>query len=183
LFVTYLDELPCVTGTRRSGALDARDVADLCAQARRRPRARQRLASSAFACAILAFRRVSKGPHVAVLMWYHNTVHRLFQDDLPAVSVSKLRATGVVVPGLERVEIAFGQGDDALRRRVLVTHQKFPNGGGWSFFLCPACSRRVRMLKLYDGRVVCRRCCLRLGLGYRARRGADEADRETALAT
>ncbi len=29
-------------------------------------------------------------------MWYHDTVHRLFQDDLASVSISRLRASGVV---------------------------------------------------------------------------------------
>ena len=58
------------------------------------------------------------------------------------------------------VEIAFGE----LRREVRLTHRLFPargpegKRGSWSFFLCPSCSRRVRTLRLYDGRLVCRRC-------------------------
>lgn len=76
------------------------------------------------------------------------------RDDLPAVHVSPLRAAGVITPAMNSIEIAFGE----LRREVRLTHRHFPKGGSWSFFLCPSCSRRVRTLRLYDGRLVCRRC-------------------------
>ena len=59
--------------------------------------------------------------------------HRLFQDDLPAVSASRMRASGVVTSDMGSVVVLFGEGDGALRRTVRVAHQKFPNGGGWSF--------------------------------------------------
>jgi hypothetical protein len=42
---------------------------------------------------------------------------------------------------------------------VGVTLLKFPNGGSWSFFLCPQCPRRARKLWLLDGRPACDRCC------------------------
>ena len=58
------------------------------------------------------------------------------------------------------IEIAFGE----LTREVRLTHRHFPQGGSWSFFLCPSCSRRVRTLRLYDGRLV---CCWCDGLLYR----------------
>jgi hypothetical protein len=70
----------------------------------------------------------------AACMWYNNTVRRLFQDDLPSVSISPLRAAGRVTTDMECIDIAFGAGDDALRRRVRVTHVSFQNGGSWSFF-------------------------------------------------
>ena len=76
------------------------------------------------------------------------------RDDLPVVGVSRLRATGVIKLGDETVRVMFGE----LEREVRVTHRLFPNGGSWSFFLCPTCSRRVRNLRLYDGRVVCGWC-------------------------
>jgi hypothetical protein len=104
-------------------------------------------------------------------MWYYNTVHRLFQDDLPSVSISPMRASGVVTPDMEWVVVAFGEGDVALRRRVRLTHHKFRNGGSWSFFVCPDCGRRARSLKL-NGRPMCRRCCLRQGIGYRISSGS-----------
>ena len=65
--------------------------------------------------------------------------HRLFQDDLPSVSISRLRASGVVTSDTKSVDIVFGEGDDGLRREVKVVHRRFPNGGEWSFFLCPVC--------------------------------------------
>jgi hypothetical protein len=80
------------------------------------------------------------------------------RDDLPAVHVSPLRANHTITPDMTSVEIAFGEGDAALKRQVGVTHRHLRYGGSWSFFVCPSCSRRVRTLRLYDGRLVCRLC-------------------------
>jgi hypothetical protein len=44
---------------------------------------------------------------------------------------------------------------------------KFANGNSWSFFLCPQCGRKARVLKLLEGRVLCWRCCHRRGARYR----------------
>ena len=96
--------------------------------------------------------------------------HRLFQDDLPSVSISRLRASGIVTSDTKSVEIVFGEGADGLRREVKVVHRRFPNGGEWSFFLCPVCDRPARVLKLHD-KPICRRCCLRHGVGYRVSSG------------
>ena len=52
-----------------------------------------------------------------------------------------MRASGLVTLDMEWVVIAFGEGEDALKREVRVTHQLFPNGGSWSFFVCPVCGR------------------------------------------
>jgi hypothetical protein len=76
-------------------------------------------------------------------LWYHNTVHRLFQDDLASVSISRLRASGVVTSATASVEIVFGDGNDALKREVKVVYRRFPNGGSWSFYVCPACKWRA----------------------------------------
>jgi hypothetical protein len=103
-------------------------------------------------------------------MWYHSTVHRLFQDDLASVSISRLRASGVVTGDTKSVDIVFGEGDDGLRRDVKVVHRHFPNGGEWSFFVCPVCGRPARVLKLHE-KPMCRRCCLRQGIGYRVSSG------------
>jgi hypothetical protein len=103
-------------------------------------------------------------------MWYRNTVHRLFQDDLASVSISRLRARGVVTSDAKSVDIVFGEGADGLRREVKVVHHRFPNGGSWSFFVCPVCGRPARILKLHD-KPMCRRCCLREGIGYRVSSG------------
>ena len=97
------------------------------------------------------------------------------RDDLPAVSVSRLRASGAIAPDATSVVIAFGEGEAALKREVRLTHRCFPQGGSWSFFLCPSCSRRARTLRLYDGRLACRWCdglllrCQMEGRGTRER--------------
>jgi hypothetical protein len=104
-------------------------------------------------------------------MWYHGTVHRLFQDDLASVSISRMRASGIVTRDTKAVDIVFGEGNDSLRREVKVVRRRFPNGGAWSFFLCPVCGRHARVLKLHD-KPMCRRCCLRHGVGYRISSGS-----------
>ena len=113
-------------------------------------------------------------------MWYHNTVHRLFQDDLASVSISRMRALGTVTPGTEWVDIAFGEGDNALTRRVRVLDVAFPNGGSWSFFLCPACGQTALILRLH-GMPMRRRCLLREGMKYRVA-GGSPAERAAARA-
>ena len=96
---------------------------------------------------------------------------RLFQDDLASVSISRLRASGAVTSDTKSVDVVFCEGDKGLRREVKVVHRRFPNGGEWSFFLCPVCSRPARILKLH-GKPMCRRCCLRQGIGYRISSGS-----------
>jgi hypothetical protein len=98
------------------------------------------------------------------------TVHRLFQDDLASVSISRLRASGVVTSDTKSVEVVFGDGNGGFGREVKVVHRLFPNGGEWSFFVCPICSQTARVLKLHD-KPMCRRCCLREGIGYRVSSG------------
>jgi hypothetical protein len=99
--------------------------------------------------------------------------HRYFQHALPtSPSVSGLRAPGVVDRNTKSVVIAFGEGDAALRREILVLHRDFPNGGSWSFFECPQCEGRARALKLHDGAVMCWRCCAARGARYRSSSGS-----------
>lgn len=50
---------------------------------------------------------------------------------------------------------------------VVLDLVKFANGGSWSFFRCPFCDRRARTLKLFEGSVLCWRCCHRRGARYR----------------
>jgi ribosomal protein L37AE/L43A len=42
--------------------------------------------------------------------------------------------------------------------------QRFANGGSWSLFRCPSCGRKARVLRLLEGSVVCRRCCIARGV-------------------
>jgi hypothetical protein len=75
-------------------------------------------------------------------------------DELPSVSASRLRALGEITPTMETTTVRFGE----VEFVVGLTLHRFPNGGNWSKFWCP-CGRRVRILRLLDGRLVCRRCC------------------------
>jgi hypothetical protein len=75
------------------------------------------------------------------------------QDDCPSISVSRLRALGEVTEDMARVRVTIA----GVSREVLLWHLRFPNGGGWSFFLCPSCGRRARVLKLNE-RIACWRC-------------------------
>ena len=99
----------------------------------------------------------------------------LNKEDLPAVSVSRLRALGIIRPDMTSVAVKVAD----LERTVGLQHIHFPNGGGWSFFVCPQCGHRARTLRLAeDGRLACRRCD---GLRYRCER-IDRGDRSVTIA-
>jgi hypothetical protein len=91
-------------------------------------------------------------------------VTRVFQDDLPAISISRLRAEGVITA--ETTEFVVRLGD--VTQTVGVRARRFPNGGGWSSFLCPSCGIQVRILRLLNGEVICCSCCIRRGVSHRA---------------
>jgi hypothetical protein len=50
---------------------------------------------------------------------------------------------------------------------VGLWHLHFPNGGGWSYFLCPTCGQKAQRLRLLAGQVLCRRCLLHRGVRSR----------------
>lgn len=82
-------------------------------------------------------------------------IRPLAKDDLPAIGVSRLRAAGVIRPDMTSIAVKVGE----LERTVGLAHTTFPNGGGWSFFVCPHCRRRTRTLRLTeDNRLCCWRC-------------------------
>src|ERR1700735_2946386 len=84
--------------------------------------------------------------------------HRLLLESLPASeSVSRLRAEGKITADMTSVWIGFGSIE--LKREVRLAHRRFSNGGSWGVFFCPRCERRVRRLRLNDGRAMCSYCC------------------------
>jgi hypothetical protein len=82
---------------------------------------------------------------------------RVSQDDLPTIRIAPLRAAGVITA--ETTEFLVRLGD--VEKTVAVTLRRFPNGGNWSRFRCPACGYSVRMLRLLDGALACSQCCIR----------------------
>ena len=90
------------------------------------------------------------------------TPARIAIDDLPMVSASRMRAMGLIGKDDRAVSVNFG----AVEFNVAVQHIRFPNGGGWSFFIC-ACGRRARTIRLHDGGLACKHCLEAKGLRYR----------------
>jgi hypothetical protein len=85
-------------------------------------------------------------------------------DDYPSLSVSRLRASGAISPTDATTTVAFADGSSFL---VGLSHLRFPNGGGWSFFICP-CGRKARALRLVNGaELACPGCLKARGLRYR----------------
>ena len=89
---------------------------------------------------------------------------RRFTDDLPSINISRLRATDVITP--ETTEFLVKLGD--VEQTVGVYLRNFPNGGSWSLFIAPCCAKKVRLLRLLNGRLLCCRCCRARGMLYRS---------------
>jgi hypothetical protein len=81
-------------------------------------------------------------------------------DDLPSIGVSRMRAAGAFQANEATTTIRFA---DGLSFVVGLSRLQFPNGGGWSFFVCP-CGRRARTIRLFDGSLACRSCLAERGL-------------------
>ena len=90
-----------------------------------------------------------------------------FQDDLVSVKSASLRALGVIVPGAASAVVCFGEGADALRRDVKLWHRVWSHGRGLSLFLCPRCERKTQILRMYDGRLQCRKCLMRQKIQFK----------------
>jgi hypothetical protein len=75
-------------------------------------------------------------------------------DDFPSLSVSHMRAVGEIRPQMKTAVVQFSDADTFI---VALSHLRFPNGGGWSFFIC-ACGRRCRTIRLFEGSLACSGC-------------------------
>jgi hypothetical protein len=98
---------------------------------------------------------------------------RIFFDQLVSVGVSRLKATGAIRLEDQWARIPFGE----QTKLIGVAHTKFPNGGSWSYFVCPQCGRRARKLWLVDDAPRCRLCLEKLGVRYRAAYGFGRTER------
>ena len=108
-----------------------------------------------------------------------NAGARIFFDELVSVGVSRLRATGAIRLEDRHGIIAFGDKDHDLQRRkcIGVVHTRFPNGGSWSYFVCPRCGGRKKKLWLVDDAPRCLSCCWSLGVRYRSAYGFGRSER------
>ena len=84
------------------------------------------------------------------------------RSDLPSVRIPRLRAAGVITEATTRHRVRLGEVEVVAR----VIHLRFPTGGSWSLFLCPACGGKARALWLFEGKVICRKCCIAAGVRH-----------------
>jgi hypothetical protein len=87
-----------------------------------------------------------------------------YRDDLPVLSICRLRALGVITAETTTFLVKLGH----VEQTVGVHLRKFPSGGSWSWFGCPTCGKWVRTLRLLGDEIVCRDCCERRGVRHRA---------------
>jgi hypothetical protein len=76
------------------------------------------------------------------------------QDELPSITATQLRRAGVLRAGAKSIRVSLGDAEVV----VGVMLQRFPNGGYWWLLVCPGCDRPVKVLRLFEGRIVCWRC-------------------------
>ena len=83
-------------------------------------------------------------------------------DELPGVSVSRLRALGDITEEMKVATVKLGEYEFTVGLSLF----RWPNGGSWSFFMCP-CGRRARIIRLFEGGLACCRCLKARGLHAR----------------
>lgn len=102
---------------------------------------------------------------------------RKFFDEFEKIRVSRFRATGVIDPAKNTALIPF---PDGKVRLIGVTHTQLKYNGGWSYFRCPACSRRTPTLYLISDAPRCTRCCDALGIKHASKYGFGREARRKA---
>jgi hypothetical protein len=107
---------------------------------------------------------------------YFSAAMKAAYDELPGVAVSRIRASGAIGPDTKTTTVAFGD----VEFVVGLTQRRFPNGGSWSFFLCP-CGRRARIIRLFAGGLAC--CGCLKARGFHARIELVRTERRAALLT
>ena len=86
---------------------------------------------------------------------------RIFFDELVSLDAARLKAAGAIRIEDRHGVIAFDDEDRGVRRRkcIGVAHTKFPNGGWWTYFICPRCGGRKKKLWLVEDVPRCLSCC------------------------
>jgi hypothetical protein len=113
--------------------------------------------------------------------------NRRFFDEFEKVRVSRFRAMGVIDPAKHTALIPFPGGKTKL---IYTAHTRFPNGGGFSYFVCPKCGKLAVQLWLIDDAPLCTRCCDAMnikhaseyGFGREARRKAKDRALDAVIA-
>ena len=93
----------------------------------------------------------------------------VFQDELPSVSISPAAGDWGYHGGNGRGRRSPSL---ALKLRSVCSWLGSRTGAVGVSALCLHCGLRSRVLKLFDGCVLCWRCCHRRGASYRVRRGS-----------
>ena len=88
----------------------------------------------------------------------------VYRDDLPAVSISRLRALDIITAEMTEFVVRLGH----IEKTVSLHLRKWPSGGSWSWFGCPTCGKWARTLRLHLNNIVCPSCCTRRGIRPRA---------------
>jgi hypothetical protein len=102
---------------------------------------------------------------------------RRFFDEFESVRVSRFRAMGVIDPAKRQALIPFPNGKVKL---IGTAHVRFPNGGGWSYFLCPKCAKLAVVLHLVDDTPLCSACCEALNIRHASAYGFGRETRRRA---
>jgi hypothetical protein len=87
-----------------------------------------------------------------------------YREDLPSLSISRLRALGVITADTTEFLVQLGH----VEKSVSVHLRRFPSGGSWSWFGCPTCGKWARTLRLHFDDIVCPGCCRQRGIRPRA---------------
>jgi hypothetical protein len=87
---------------------------------------------------------------------------RIFIDDLPSVSASRMRALGEIRAEDRATTVSRG----GVEFTVALALMRFRNKGSWSYFIC-WCGRWCRVLRLHGDELGCMRCLRAKGLRYR----------------
>ena len=78
---------------------------------------------------------IDRHPMCGIIIPHRCLPMPIFKTICRFVSAARLRAMGAVTAGATLVLVSFRQGDDAHRRELRVVNRKFPNNGGWNFFV------------------------------------------------
>ena len=104
--------------------------------------------------------------------------NRRFFDQFEKVRVSRFRAMGVIDPAKRTALIPFPP--NGKLKLIDTAHVRFPNGGGYSYFVCPKCAKLARILYLVDDAPRCTRCCDAMNIKHASKWGFGRSTRMQA---